>query len=76
MQDMGPAGAIATDVEGDRKGTRVKAPRSLSARAVFEDERATEAVLAFLQGTKVGCMVSIAPPEEEEEGIVEGQNRP
>ena len=27
MQDMGPAGAIATDVEGDRKGTRVKAPR-------------------------------------------------
>ena len=32
-----------------------------------EDERATEAVLAFLRDTRVGCMASLAPPEEESE---------
>ena len=32
-----------------------------------DDERATPAVLNFLRGTKVGKMVTLAPPEEEGE---------
>ena len=34
---------------------------------MFEDERATEAALTFLRDMKVGCMVSLAPPEDEGE---------
>lgn len=41
-----------------------KHPRDSSVRAMFEDERATEEILVFLRDTKVGCMVSITPPEE------------
>ena len=33
---------------------------------MFNDQRATEAVLTFSRDTRAGCMVSLAPPEEEE----------
>ena len=42
-------------------------PEGSSVRTIFEDERATKGILAFLRDTKVGCMVSIVPPEEERE---------
>ena len=41
--------------------------RSLSVRRMFSDQRAMVAVLTFLRDTRVGYMVSLAPPEEEEE---------
>lgn len=44
------------------KACRWKYPRAPSARTIFEDERATEGILAFLWDTKVGCMVSIVAP--------------
>ena len=42
--------------------------RASSHRKMLDDETATEAVLTFLRGTKVGCMVSLAPPEKEQGG--------
>ena len=42
-----------------------------SVRLLWKD-KATEAVLMFLESTKVGCMVTLRrPPEEEEEEEVE-----
>ena len=55
-------------VEEDRdtcKASGWKHPHALSARKMFEDKRATEVVLPFLGDTKVGCMVTLASPEEE-----------
>ena len=49
-----------------------KQPRAPSVRNTFGDERATEAVLTFLRDTNVGCMVAIAPLEEEGE-VAEGE---
>ena len=46
-------------------------PRALSVRRMFGDEQAAEAVLTFLRDARVGCMVSLAPPEGEEG---EGEN--
>ena len=43
-----------------------KHPRAPSVRKIFDDERTTEVVLTFLRDAEVGCMVSLAPPEEEE----------
>ena len=60
------------DVGGDQKGGRVEAPEG-PVRNMSRDERATEAVLTFLRDTKVRCIVTVAPPEEEKEGeIVDG----
>ena len=43
-----------------------KQPRAPSVRMeLFDDERATEAVLNFLRVTWDGCMVFLEPPEEE-----------
>ena len=60
-----------------------KHPRAPSVRKIFDDERTTEVVLTFLRDAEVGCMVSLAPPEEgegedewEEEGEEEGWARP
>ena len=33
---------------------------------LFQDDRATPAVLTFLRETKVGKMINLTPPEEEE----------
>ena len=38
-----------------------KHPRAASARSMIADERAVEAVLAFLRDPKVGCVLTIAP---------------
>ena len=40
-------------------------PRAPSVRRMFDDVRATPAVLAFLRDTSVEKMVTLAPPEEE-----------
>ena len=42
-----------------------KHPRAPSIRRML-DERVTVAVLDFLRDTRTGCMVSLAPPAEEE----------
>ena len=47
------------------KACKWKHPRAPTVRLLFEDERATPAVLNFLRDTKVGHMVTLAPPEEE-----------
>ena len=44
-----------------------KHPRAPSVRKIFGDEQAMEVVLTFLRDVEVGCMVSLAPPEEEGE---------
>ena len=46
-----------------------KHPRVPSVRSVrlLWEEEATEAVLYFLRDTKVGCVVTLRPPEEEGE---------
>ena len=46
-------------------------PWAPTVRLLFQDERATPAVLAFLRETKVGRIVALAPPEEEESGELE-----
>ena len=47
------------------KACKWKPPRAPSARLLWED-KATEAVLRFLESTKVGCMVTLRRPPEEE----------
>lgn len=49
-----------------------KHPRAPSVGNLFGDERATEAVLAFLRD-KVGCITAIASPEEEAGEIEKGE---
>ena len=44
-----------------------KHPRAPSVRLLFQDERATPAVLTFLRETKVGRVVILAPLLEAEE---------
>ena len=46
-------------------------PGTPSVRRMFNDVRATPAVLTFLRDMRVGRMVTLAPPEEEEG---EGEN--
>ena len=58
-----------------RKACGWKHPRAPSVWEMFEDEQATKAVLTFLRDTRVGCMVSLAPLEEEEEGPAPPQNK-
>ena len=49
-----------------------KHPRAPTVRVLFQEERATPAVLAFLRDTKVGRMVTLTHPEGEEwEGLEE-----
>ena len=48
------------------KACEWKHPRAPAVRLLFQDERATPVVLAFLRGTKIGRMVTLAPPEEED----------
>lgn len=43
-------------------------PRAPPDRMVFQADRATPAVLTFLWETKVGRMIRLTPPEEEEVG--------
>ena len=82
MQDPGPS--EEEDVGGDQKGVYVwKHPKSPLVGNMFGDERATEAVLAFLRDNKVGCVrgqprtqaciAAIASPEEEVGEIVKGE---
>ena len=60
MYRLGPAGK--EDVEGDREGAWLEAAAYPSVRIeVFDDKRATEAVLGFLRDTWEGCMVSWSP---------------
>ena len=52
-----------------------ESPRALSARLLFRDERATSAILKFLEDTKVGripglALMGVAEEEEESEEIV------
>ena len=42
-----------------------KRPRAPSIRLLFQDKHATPAALAFLRDTKIGRMITLAPPEEE-----------
>ena len=56
-------------MEGDRKDVRVEAPSALLARNMFGDERAARTILTSLRDTKAGCMVMIAPPEEERKRV-------
>ena len=46
------------------KACEWKHPRAPTTKALFRDERAATAVLAFLRDTKVRRMVTLAPPEE------------
>lgn len=43
---------------------RVEHLRAPSVRGMFGDERASETALAFLRDTWVGCVVTIASPDE------------
>lgn len=49
------------------KACEWKHPRAPAVRLLFRDERATPAVLQFLQDTKVGRMATRSPREEEGE---------
>ena len=49
-----------------------KHPRAPSARLLWK-EKATEAVLDFLRDTRVGCMVTLRPAEEEDGEGSEGE---
>ena len=55
-----------------------KHPRAPSVRLLFQDERATPAVLTFIREIKVGRVVILAPPLEAEEwgGLEEMALRP
>ena len=48
-----------------------KRPRAPTIRLLFQDERATPVVLAFLRGTKAWRMVILAPLEKEWQGLEE-----
>ena len=52
-----------------------KHPRAFSVKWLWK-ERATEAVLGFLRDTRVGCMVTIRKPLEEEGGRIARMRRP
>ena len=80
-QVQGLASAELSDVEECWEGTWVapsgagpgkscgwKLPQAPSARLLFQTDRASPAVLAFLRGTKAGRMIGVTPPEEEDEG--------
>ena len=53
------------DVEADKENVRAE---WVEVRRMFDDVRATPAALTFLRGTRVGMMVTLALPLEEEEG--------
>ena len=76
MQDVDPA--AGQDVEGHREGLQVEHLRAPSAKLLWKDkatEAATEVVLDFLRSTRVGCLVTLRRPPEEEEGEEsEGEN--
>ena len=55
------------------KGCGWKYPRAPAVRLLFQDERATPAVL---RETRVGSMVTLVPPEEEWEELEEIVLRP
>ena len=59
------AGRGSPQRERDREGLQVVAPKAPSVRLLWE-EKAVEAVLRFLEDTRVGCIVTpMRPPEEE-----------
>ena len=58
MRDLGPPDKEA--LERCHEGLRVEIPRDTWVSALFGDERATPAVPAFLQDTKLGEFVSLA----------------
>ena len=60
-------------MEGDQKGVRVEAPSAPLARNMFGGERAARTILTSSRDTKAGCMVTIAPPEEERERVGGGE---
>ena len=59
-------------MEGYREGMWVEIPGAPSVKLLGK-EMATEAVLAFRRDTRVGCMVTLRPPEGEEGGDSEGE---
>ena len=61
-------------LESIGKACRWKHPRAQTVRLLFEDQRATPAVLHFLRETKVGRVVTLAPPEVEWEEELEEVN--
>ena len=56
--------------EGHWESLWVEAPKAPSAKAIFEDDRAAEAVLTFLRDIKVGRVVT----RQEEGEVVEGED--
>ena len=56
-------------MEERREGLWVETSAGTSVRLLFQDERTTLAVLTFLWSTRVGRMVTLAPPEEEWEEL-------
>ena len=67
----GVQGLVAPDqeaVEGHREGAWVETPKSPSGKWLWR-EKSTEALLAFLGSTRVGCISTRRkPPEERNEG--------
>lgn len=59
------AGQARVMWEGAERLCEWKRPRAPSVRAMFDDVRATPAVLTFLRDTRVGRMISMAPREGE-----------
>ena len=60
-------------VEGYREGVRVETPKSPLSQVAWK-EKATETVLRFLGGTRVGCISTRRkPPEEDCDGDGAGE---
>lgn len=55
------------DAEERREGMWMETPAP-SIRTLFQDDRATTVALIFLRETKVGRVISLAPPPGVEEG--------
>ena len=62
VQDLDAPDQVA--VEGHREGPRVEAPQGPSGKWLWK-EKPTEAVLAFLGSTRVGCISARRTPPEE-----------
>ena len=56
------------DEEESWKACERKHPRAPSIKTLFQGDRAAPAVLTFLRETKVGRMITLAPPDSEEGG--------
>ena len=70
LQSAGPGAPGHEAVEGYREGVRVETSKSRapSVKRLCK-EKATDAVLAFLRDTRVGCIsIRRKPPEEECDG--------